>query len=87
MAQTSACHGSFETVLFLLLQLLCCLLLGPGLLGREYNDLHVLSDSETEQMRPVSIFLISSAVESHQKSVSDYRLLKPLVGYVPAWTR
>ena len=31
---------------------------------------------------------ISNAVESHQKSTSDYRLLKSLVGYVlPAWTR
>ena len=165
MAQTRAFHGSVETVLFLLLQLLCCLLLGPGLLGREYNDLNVLSDSETEQVKPLCMFLISSiaanrrhlvnrchtrytkssfhyysnsaasfnfellrlggdislnpgpesctvcrkvvakikglcvatpalnefisnAVESHQKSTSDYRLLKPLVGYVlPAWTR
>ena len=157
MAQTCACHGSVETLLLLLLQLLCCL-------GREYNDLNVLSNSETEQMRPVCMFLISfiaanrrhlvnrchtrytksrfhywsnstasvnfellrlsgdispnpgpesctvcikvvaknhravccnelnefisRAVESHQKSKSDYRLLKPPVGYVlPAWTR
>ena len=34
----------------------CCFLLGPGLLGREYNDLNVLSDSETKQTRPVCIF-------------------------------
>ena len=70
MAQTRACHGSVETVLFLLLQLLCRLLLGPGLLGREYNDLHVLSDSETEQMRPVSIFLISSIAANRRHLVN-----------------
>lgn len=55
MAQTRAYHGSVATVLFLLLQLFRCLLLGPGLLGREYNDLNVLSDSETEQTRPVYV--------------------------------
>ena len=61
MAQTRAYHGSVETVLFLLLQLFRCFLLGPGLLGREYNDLNVLSDSETEQTRPVCMFLMSIA--------------------------
>ena len=60
MAQTRAYHGSVATVLFLLLQLFRCFLLGLGLLGREYNDLNVLSDSETEQSRPVCMFLMSS---------------------------
>ena len=53
MAQTHAYHCSVSTVFFLLLQLFRYFLLGPGLLGREYNDLNVLSDSETEQTRPV----------------------------------
>ena len=70
MAQTRACHGSVETVLFLLLQLLCCLLLGPGLLGREYNDLNVLSVSETEQMRPVCMFLVSSIAANRRHLVN-----------------
>ena len=61
MAQTRAYHGSVATVLFLLLQCFHCFLLGPGLLGREYNDLNVLSDSETEQTRPVCMFLMSIA--------------------------
>lgn len=60
MAQTRAYHGSVATVLFLLLQLFRCFLLDPGLLGREYNDLNVLSGSEIEQTRPVCMFLMSS---------------------------
>ena len=63
MAQTRAYHGSVATVLFLLLQLFRCFLLGPGFLGREYNDINVLSDSETEQMRPVCMFLQECSVE------------------------
>ena len=70
MAQTRAFHGSVETVLFLLLQLLCCLLLGPGLLGREYNDLNVLSDSETEQVKPLCMFLISSIAANRRHLVN-----------------
>ena len=53
MAQTCAYHGSVAMVLILLLQLFCCFLLGPSILGRGYNDLNVLSDSETKQTRPV----------------------------------
>ena len=70
MAHTCAWHGSIATVLFLLLQLFCCLLLGPGLLGREYNDLNVLSDSDTEQTRPVCMFLMSSIAANRRHLVN-----------------
>ena len=71
MAQTCARHGSVEMVLFLLLQLLCCLLLGPGPLGREYNDLN----SETEQMRPVCMFLISSIAANRRHLVNRCHII------------
>ena len=57
-------------VLFLLFQLFRCFQLGPVLLRREYNDLNVLSDSGTEQTRPVCMFLMSSIAANRRHLVN-----------------